>query len=260
MSVTRLEVERKAEGSVRARIVNWPYEPDVAQIVLLDHHMLPTTAAVAAWVARALAERPSTHTIRTGAMFPEAATAFRAAGFGTIDTLALLEARLEPNSRRTTTARRLQRPPTHRLRAHHLPDAAALDRSAFGDPWGNDVASLTSITNATPRHRARIVNAAEASGRPRVGGFAITGQSGAFGYLQRLAVHPDARRQGIARSLVADSMQWMQRRGATTAMVNTALDNEAALALYAGAGFRRRDDTLTILELCGLGLAGSDPQ
>ncbi len=57
---------------------------------------------------------------------------------------------------------------------------------------------------------------------------------------------------------VADSMQWMQRRGATTAMVNTALDNEAALALYAAAGFRRRTDTLTILELSGLGLSGSE--
>lgn len=278
LPVTRLEVERKVRGGVRARIANWPYEPDVAQIVLLDHHMLPTTTAVTEWVARACAERPSTHTIRTGAMFPEAAEAFRAAGFRTIDTLALLEARLEPNSRRISTARRLQRPVTQRLRAHHLPDAAAIDRVAFGNPWGNDVASLTSITDATPRHRARIVHAVHASsehpehsdhrdhgedptgGRPRVSGFAITGQSGVFGYLQRLAVHPDARRQGIARLLVADSMQWMQRRGATTAMVNTALNNEAALALYAGAGFRRRTDTLTILELSGLGPSGSEPQ
>ena len=43
----------------------------------------------------------------------------------------------------------------------------------------------------------------------------------------------------------------MQRRGATAAMVNTALDNEAALALYADLGFRRRSETLTILELDG---------
>jgi ribosomal protein S18 acetylase RimI-like enzyme len=266
VSVARLEVERKAGGSVRARIASWPYEPDVAHLVLLDHHMLPTTSAVADWVARARAERPSTHTIRTGAMFPEAADAFRAAGFSTIDTLALLEARLKPVSRRTTATRRLRRPVTQRLRAHHLPDAAALDRCAFGDPWGNDVASLASITDATPRHRARIVTSVhhhhdtdhqpDPIGRPRLSGFAITGQSGVFGYLQRLAIHPDARRQGMARVLVDDSMQWMRRRGATTAMVNTALDNNAALALYADAGFRRRPDTLTILELSGLDVPG----
>ncbi len=246
--MTRLGVERTARGSVRARIAAWPYEPDVAQIVLLDHHMLPTPSAVAAWVAQARAERPTIHTIRTGAMFPEAAAAFLSGGFRTIDTLALLEARLDPTGRRGPAARRLQRQATQRLRAHHLPDAAALDRAAFGDPWGNDVASLTSITDATPRHRARIVSA----GRVRVDGFAITGQSGVFGYLQRLAVDPEARRQGLARALVDDSMRWMQRRGATTAMVNTALDNDAALALYADVGFRRRDDTLTILELSDL--------
>jgi len=238
---------------VRARIGNWPYEPDIAHLVLLDYHMQPSTSDVNHWVAQTRAERPSTRTIRTGAMFAEAAEAFLAVGFTTIDTLALLEARLEPSNRRATATRRLQRPVTQRLRAHHLPGAASLDRRAFGDPWGNDVASLASISDATPRHRARIITSVDPDNDgDQLSGFAMTGQSGVFGYLQRLAVHPDARRQGIARALVDDSMQWMRRRGATTAMVNTALDNHAALALYADAGFRRRPDTLTILELSGL--------
>jgi ribosomal protein S18 acetylase RimI-like enzyme len=41
----------------------------------------------------------------------------------------------------------------------------------------------------------------------------------------------------------------VRRRGAGTAMVNTAFDNTAALALYEGFGFRHRDDVLLILEL-----------
>ena len=62
--------------------------------------------------------------------------------------------------------------------------------------------------------------------------FAITGVANRVGYLQRLAVDPSAQRRGLGHALVADSLDWMHRRGATTAMVNTAFDNEAALGLY----------------------------
>ncbi len=233
---------------VRVRFASWPYESDVTQVILLDHHMVPTAAAVAAWVTEALETHRGLRAIRTGAMFPTAAEAFFDAGFHSIDTLALLQARLVRSSTRSLHGRRSD---TQRLRASHLPEVAALDRRAFGDPWGNDVRSLNDIADATPRHRARIVAATGANAQRHVGGFALTGQSGEVGYLQRLAVDPAYRRHGLARRLVDDSMRWMQRRGATTAMVNTALDNDAALALYADAGFRRRDETLTILELSG---------
>lgn len=237
---------------VRARFASWPYESDVTQVILLDHKMVPTPESIGGWMAEAVAANPGVRAIRTGAMFPAAAAAFTAAGFRPIDTLALLEARLAPTSAPTSarTSRR-RRTATQRLRASHLLDVAALDRRAFGDPWGNNVRSLNDIADATPRHRGRVVNVSDADGAQHIGGFALTGQSGAFGYLQRLAVDPQLRRRGIARRLADDSMRWMQRRGATTAMVNTALDNDAALALYADLGFRRRSETLTILELSG---------
>ena len=79
--------------------------------------------------------------------------------------------------------------------------------------------------------------------------FAITGVANQVGYLQRLAVDPTAQRRGLGRALVADSLEWMHRRGATTAMVNTAFDNDAALALYETFGFQHRPDPLLILEL-----------
>ena len=236
------------QDHVGARFVRWPYEPDVTQVILLDHHMVPTPESVSAWAVEAVASDPDIRAVRTGAMFPDAAASFTEAGFRPIDTLALLEAPITPKSIRSLCRRKFD---TQRLRASHLPDVAVLDRRAFGDPWGNDVRSLTDIADATPRHRARVVIVNDGNGGPNIGGFALTGQSGVFGYLQRLAVDPQLRRRGIGRRLVADSLCWMQRRGATVAMVNTGLDNEAALALYADMGFRRRSETLTILELAG---------
>ena len=238
----------RAAPAARARLAPWPYEPDVAQVVLLDHHMVPTIEAIGGWVAAARERNPQVRAIRTGAVFPQAAAAFRAAGFRPIDELTLLEASLTQTSARSSRRSRFD---TQRMRTAHHDDVAALDRRAFGDPWGNDVDSLNEISGATPQHRARIVTVTDAHGTQRIGGFTLTGQAGAFGYLQRLAVDPDFRRAGIARRLVDDSLRWMRRRGAATAMVNTALDNDAALALYISCGFRPRTETLVILELAG---------
>ena len=199
-------------NSVRARLGAWPYEPDITQIVLLDHHMVPTVSDVTQWVDEAdvrqsRASQPSTsqpstgqpstgqpHIIRTGALFPEAADAFITRGFETIDTLVLLEAQIESRFGRTRTflprRSRRDRPPmqpkrtTQRMRPADLCEIAALDRAAFGDPWGNDEASLREVIAATPRNRARVVRT-----DGQIEGFAISGQSGELGYLQRLAVH-----------------------------------------------------------------------
>jgi len=47
--------------------------------------------------------------------------------------------------------------------------------------------------------------------------------------------------------LVLDALNWLQRRGAQTALVNTPPDNERALALYQRCGFRVEPDRLTVL-------------
>ncbi|MET0909295.1 MAG: GNAT family N-acetyltransferase [Ilumatobacteraceae bacterium] len=244
MEVTRVE------RAVRARIGRWPYEPDVAHLVLLDHQMVPSGEHLAAWIDEARAA--GCRTVRTGALFPTSIGPFLDAGFETIDRLALLETRLHraapgrtragtAPARRTPDGRRIR---MRRLRTRHLDDAAAIDRRAFAPPWGNDRSALADILHATPACRARSVSI----GRD-MAGFAITGVADRAGYLQRLAVDPTAQRTGLGRSLVADSLAWMRDRGATTAMVNTAFDNTAALTLYESFGFRRREDSLLILEL-----------
>ncbi len=119
----------------------------------------------------------------------------------------------------------------------------SVDRQAFGPMWGNDATSLRDIRSATPVHLARMIR----SGR-RLAGFALSGAAADSGYLQRIAVDPDHRRRGIARDLVIDALRWMHDDRRSRCLVNTGIDNSAALALYEGLGFERLPDVLTIAE------------
>ena len=66
--------------------------------------------------------------------------------------------------------------------------------------------------------------------------------------LQRLAVDHTAQRQGHGRQLTLDSLRWMQRRRLDSAVVNTGITNEAALALYESVGFRPLADRLVVMQ------------
>ncbi len=129
------------------------------------------------------------------------------------------------------------------MRSWHHGRAASLDREAFGPVWGNDSRSLAEIGDATPVHRARWIRRGD-----EFAGFAISGAAGDNGYLQRLAVSPAHRRSGIAKALVGDALDWMCRRQLNAALVNTGVDNVAALTLYEHLGFVRLSDRLTITE------------
>lgn len=232
-----------AVGSeIRARLRTWPYEPDVAQIVLTDHAMVPDAGDVGRWIDT-VRQRGSA-TVRTGALFPNAARAFIDAGFTPIDTLALLDVRLDKvridHLRATFSDRSTS---THRLRQQQIHELAELDRAAFGDPWGNDASAVAEIASATPRHRSRVIKGTDG---PR--GYAISGLAGDNGYVQRIAVHPNAQGSGYGRTLLVDGLEWMYRRGATRALVNTGVENEVALQLYASCGFMRCPEQLVILE------------
>jgi len=231
-----------AEHPVRARLSRWPHEPDVAHVVLLDHHMVPDRDAVESWIAAARAG--GSRALRTGALFPPSTPAFLAAGFAVIDTLSLLELDLgasavaSPPSPSMLSGIRLRR-----LRPSNLAAAAIVDHDAFDAPWSNDAAALTDVMAATPHHRARFVQ----RDRQMVA-FSISGRASNWGYVQRLAVEPSARRNGLATLLLVDAIDWMRRRHVTRVLVNTATDNAAALALYRSHGFVDQHDRLTILE------------
>lgn len=244
-----------ANRTARVDLRTWPLDPSIAHLVLLDVNMVPTADEVDVWVRNAFeptATNDETTTatpvnsIRTGALFAAAADVFLDRGFVEVDRLALLERALLDPIRATT-------PPglsTTRLRRRDLTVAAEIDRAAFPDGWRHDAASLDGIASATPQARRRLITSEFGHTRPAAPvGFALTGRAGPNGYIQRLAVHPEARRNGAARALIDDALAWLVRRGAQRALVNTGVDNGAALDLYRGAGFDRLADELVVVEL-----------
>lgn len=53
-----------------------------------------------------------------------------------------------------------------------------------------------------------------------------------------IVTHPAHRRQGHARRLILDLLAWGKQQGAHTGYLQVMLNNPAALALYAGLGYR----------------------
>lgn len=248
-----------ASSTVRAQLRPWPRDPTICHLALLDVNMAPTLDDVETWVDQVFSTRhgpldgfdePPTR-IRTGALFPAAARSFVASGFVEVDRLALLERSLPV----TAPGNRAPAPDItlRRLRTRALGVAAIIDELAFGSGWSNNADTLDEIAHATPQARMRLAfgpgdRPSRRTDRGSAGGFSITGRAGPTAYLQRLAVRPDARRHGIARGLIDDSIAWSTRRGATRLLVNTGVANTAALTLYERFGFRRLDDKLVVLE------------
>lgn len=171
----------------------------------------------------------------TNAMGPADAAALLEAGFTVRERLDLLGRGLD----------RLPRAPGGAPRPRRTRDLDAvtrLDRVAFGDR-AFDRAALQDALDATPQARLRVAGDPD---DPR--GYAITGVAGWRAYVQRLGVHPDARRSGLARALLLDGLRWARRHRARTAVVNTHDDNHAARALYESVGFVVLPRGLVVLE------------
>ncbi len=117
-----------------------------------------------------------------------------------------------------------------------------VDRRAFQGFWQFDAVSLGEALNATPHYWARL---AELEGKTV--GYAITGRAGDRGYLQRLAVVPEAQGKGVGSSLVNDAIAWLRGRRASVALVNTQEINTRAFDLYQRHGFVRQSQGLIVL-------------
>lgn len=143
--------------------------------------------------------------------------------------------------------------PSRRARRADRGPLLEIDGRAFDEFWHIDQHGLEHALRATPASRFRVCEGRYgdgARGETQGGllGYAITGRSGLQGYIQRLAVAPEAHRQGWGASLVADGLRWLQRHGVVRTLVNTQIKNEAALELYKRSGFSLLPINLVVMD------------
>jgi GNAT superfamily N-acetyltransferase len=176
-------------------------------------------------------------TVITAALTPQEQAPFLNAGFADHEHLHLLGHDL------ASLTDRPRRPALRRARRSDRDAALEVDTAAFEPFWRLDGRGLQDALDATPSVRFRIADGP--NGRPSA--YAVSGRSREHGYLQRLAVAPAHQRAGIGRALALDALHWMRRHGVRRAVVNTQLDNCAALDLYLGLGFRMESFGLAVL-------------
>lgn len=128
-----------------------------------------------------------------------------------------------------------------RVGRRDLDDVLRIDHAAFEPFWRLDRAGLDEAERATPTSRLRLDRDRRA--------YALFGRAGSRGYIQRLAVVPEAEGQGLGTALVVDGLWWLRRRRIDEVLVNTQARNERAVALYEKLGFRRRPGGLAVLEI-----------
>lgn len=116
------------------------------------------------------------------------------------------------------------------LRAATGADAAAvhaLETRVLGTEAWSEESVREELTG--PRRAAVLACVAEA-----VVGYAVTASAGDVVDLQRIACHPDHRRMGLARLLLATVLE---RAEGERVLLEVSADNEAGLAFYAAEGF-----------------------
>ena len=204
---------------------------------------LPETPILQTWVDTL--SRWGYDSVRTSPLAPVAATALSAVGFNTSQKLTLLE-RPETNPVIVTRQLRSVRPrfPFSRIPAASLVEAILdIDRAAFGHEWMMDEQTFREALHAT--RRARIFGSYVDG---ELSGFVIAGITDSYGFIQRLAVHPNFQRRGDASSLVQNSLAWIHSRGCRSTVVNTEVSNAAALSIYERNGFVPLDYNLAVME------------
>jgi ribosomal-protein-alanine N-acetyltransferase len=106
---------------------------------------------------------------------------------------------------------------------------AALERELFAaDAWS----AASVLEEFTGPRRVAVVAVLPGDGVGRLVGYAVAARAGDVVDLQRVGVHPDHRRRGLARALLAATLDAEART-----LLEVSADNTAAIAFYVAEGF-----------------------
>jgi ribosomal-protein-alanine N-acetyltransferase len=118
-----------------------------------------------------------------------------------------------------------------------LGQLAALDAAIFEPPY--QLASGELIELMVTSGHFVVAEGIEEAGEAALLGYACADVLGDTGQIIRLAVHPNAQRQGIGRALLNHGLAYCHANGARRVTINTQESNAASLRLYEQMGFRR---------------------
>jgi ribosomal-protein-alanine N-acetyltransferase len=114
-----------------------------------------------------------------------------------------------------------------------LDDMLAIEEASFTSPWTRQMYEVELGRN--PFSRTLAARAEDGT----LIGYVVVWVVFEELRLMTLAVHPAHRRRGMASALLAAGLALGRREGAQRAHLEVRASNEAALALYGKAGFRR---------------------
>ena len=117
------------------------------------------------------------------------------------------------------------------MTADHIPALAALEAACFADPW-----SAAALAEELQNPAAVFLVAVDGE---RVLGYAGMHHVADEGYIANVAVAPTARRQGVARRLLAALTDYGKAHTLYRLTLEVRVSNAAAIALYEGDGWVR---------------------